>query len=54
MLSDDSEGWDSGVDGREAQRERIYVCLSLIHIVEQQKLTQHCKAITHAQSLSHV
>ena len=54
MLSDDSEGWDSGVDGRQAQREKIYVYLSLNHIVVQQKLAQHCKAITCAQLLSHV
>ena len=54
MLSDDSEGWDSGVDGRQAQRETIYVELSQIHMVVQQKLTQHCKAITCVQGLSHV
>ena len=44
MLREDREGWDgSGVGGR-LKRERIYVYLQLIHVV-QQKLTQHCKAI---------
>ena len=36
-------GW--GRDGREALREGIDVYLQLIHIVVQQKVTQHCKAI---------
>ena len=44
--------WGGGWEG--AQRERICVYLSLIHTVVQQKLTQQCKAITRAQSLSHV
>ena len=30
---------------RESQREGMYVHLELIHIVVQQKLTHHCKAI---------
>ena len=28
-----------------SKREGIYVCLSVIHVVVQQKLIQHCKAI---------
>ena len=30
---------------RRLKREGIYVYLKLIHVVVQQKLTQHCKAI---------
>jgi len=37
-------GMGSGVRGR-LKREGIYVYLQLIHIVAQQKLTQHCRAI---------
>ena len=36
MLCDDLEGWN-GWGGREDQREGIYVCLELIHIVTEQK-----------------
>ena len=48
MLCDDLEGWDRG-GGREAQEGGdmgIYGYVQLIHFVVQQKLTQHCKAIT--------
>ena len=31
--------------GERLKREGIYVCLWLIHIVVQQKLTQHCEAV---------
>ena len=40
VLCDDIEGWEGG------KREVIYVHIQLIHVVVQQKLTQHCKAIT--------
>ena len=42
---DDLVGWDWGKEGR-SQREGIYVYISLIHFIAQQKVTQHCKAIT--------
>ena len=45
MLCEDLEGWDRGVGGR-FTREGIHVYLWLIHIVVQQKPTQHCKVIT--------
>ena len=41
---DDLGGWDWGKEGR-SQREGIYVYISLIHFIAQQKVTQHCKAI---------
>lgn len=41
---DDLDGWDWGEEGR-SQREGIYVYISLIHFIAQQKVTQHCKAI---------
>ena len=47
MLCDDPDGrmgWGGAVGGM-FKREVIYVCLELIHIVIQQKLTQHCKTI---------
>ena len=45
MLCDDLEGWDGG-GGREAQEEGdICIHIAVSHCV-QQKLTQHCKAIT--------
>ena len=47
MLCDDLDGWDRVV-GREAEEGGemgIYVCIWLIHVVVQQKLTQHCEAI---------
>ena len=34
-----------GEDGREAQEEETNVYIRLIHVVLQQKLTQHCKAV---------
>ena len=43
MLCDDPERWD-GVGGREAQEGVMYVHIRLIHVVVQQKPTQHCKA----------
>ena len=44
MLSDEREAWDVGA-GREVQEAGMYVHIWLIHIVVQQKITQHCKAI---------
>ena len=44
MLWDDLHGWD-GV-GERFKREGIYAYTYLIHVIIQQKLTQHCKAIT--------
>ena len=46
MLCDNLECgmWDVGVRGK-LSREGIYADTWLIHIVVQQKLTQHCKAI---------
>ena len=53
--------WDGGVGcwggvmGGRLKRKGIYVYIQLIHIVVQQKLTQHCKAIiSSVQSLSRV
>jgi len=43
VLCDDLEGWD-GKLGRRLKRGEICV-IWLIHVVVQQKLTQHCKAI---------
>lgn len=43
MLHGDLDEWD-GCGGKEAQRERVYVCIWMIHAVVQQKLTQNCKA----------
>ena len=37
-------GWDEGVEGG-SRREGICVLLQLIHVVLQQKLTRHCRAI---------
>ena len=42
MLCDDLEGGMAA--GRRLKREGIYVYINLIHLVVQQKLTQHCKA----------
>ena len=39
------EGWDGGVMEGRLKREGVYVDLQLTHIVVQQKLTQHSKAI---------
>ena len=39
------EGWDEERDGREVQREGIYVYLWLIHVEVWQKTTKFCKAI---------
>ena len=44
MLCDDLERWNLGVGGR-LKREGMYVSMWLIHVVVQQKLMQHCKAI---------
>lgn len=42
VLCNDLEGkWGGG----RRKRERIYVCVQLAHLVEQQRLTQHRKAI---------
>ena len=50
MLCVDIEGWEREVGGR-LKRKGIYV-YSVIHIVVQQELTQHGKAIAVVQSLS--
>ena len=42
---EDLEGCDVRGSGRGLKREGIYIYLELIHVVVQQKLTQHCKAI---------
>ena len=46
VLCDDLEGWDWGgrIGGR-FKRQRTYVYTKLIHVVVQQELTQHCRAI---------
>ena len=38
--------WDGDEVGRRSKGEGIYVYLKLIHFAVQQKLTEHCKAIT--------
>ena len=48
---DDLQGWygeEAGVDGRVGVGGRgyMYAYIQLIHFVVEQKLTQHCKAIT--------
>ena len=45
MLCDDLEAWDGLEGGGTFKKEAIYVYLWLIHIVVQQKPTEHCKAI---------
>ena len=50
VLCDELEGWDRGVWARGSvggrlKKEGIYVYFWLIHIVVQQKPTQHCKAM---------
>jgi len=45
VLCDDLEGWDRGEDRERLKTEEIHVHLQLVHIVVQQKLTQHCKAV---------
>ena len=42
--ADDLEGREGGM-GERLKREGTYVYIQLIHVVEQQKLTQHCKAV---------
>ena len=45
MLYDDLRaGMGGGVGGR-FKKEEVYVYIQLIHIIVQQELTQHCKAI---------
>ena len=45
QLCDDLEGWDgAGVRGRR-KWEGICVYIEPIHVVVQQKVTHHCKAI---------
>ena len=43
VLDGDLDGWQ-GQGVERSKREGIYVCLSVIHVVVQQKLIQHCKA----------
>ena len=38
-------GWGEESGGREAQEGGVDIYMELIHVVVQQKLTQHCKAI---------
>ena len=45
VLCDDLDG-RSGRVGRRLKREGICVYIQLIHVAVEQKLTQHCKAIT--------
>ena len=45
LLCDDLEGGPEVEGGRSHKKEGIYVRIQLIHVVVQQKLTQHCKAI---------
>ena len=47
VLCDDLEVWDGGVGGR-LKREGLRVLVELIHVVVQQKLTQHSKATMRA------
>ena len=43
MLCDDLKGWDWGEGG--SRGREVYVHIQLIHVVVQEKLTHHCKAI---------
>ena len=45
VLCDNLEGWDGGLLGGKLKREGFYIYLQLIHMVVQQKLAHHCKAI---------
>ena len=45
LFHDDVEAWDCEVSGGRFRRAGVYVCTQLIHLVVQQKLTQHYKAI---------
>ena len=44
MLCDDLEGWDGGMEGDSVGKGSMYA-YSRYHVVLQQNLTQHCKAI---------
>jgi len=44
VLWNNLKEWDEGLGGR-VKREKLHVCLQLIHTVVQQKLTQHGKAV---------
>ena len=44
-VCDDLERWEQGWEGGRLNWEGIFVYLGLIHAAQQQKLTQHCKAI---------
>ena len=41
-LCDDAEGWEGG--GGRLEREKMHIHRQLIHIIVQQKLTQHFQA----------
>ena len=43
MLCDDLHGFGGG---KRSKRDGIYVYIQLIHFIVQQKITEHCKAIT--------
>ena len=45
MLCGNPGGWDEGSVGGISEKERIYVYIYMIHLVVQQKVTQHCKAV---------
>ena len=53
MLCDDQDSWHGGGEGGRHKKEGRYIYiyvytrtrLQLVHIVVQEKLTQHCKAI---------
>ena len=45
MLYDDLRAGMGGEVGGRFKKEEVYVYIQLIHIIVQQELTQHCKAI---------
>ena len=45
VLCDGLEEWDGGGVGGRFKREGIHAHIQLIHIVVQQKLRQHCRAV---------
>ena len=45
MLCNDLNGWDGGGVGGRSKQKGIYENIRLIHVIVQQKLAQHCKAI---------
>ena len=45
MLCDDLRAGMGGGAGGKFRKEEVYAYIPLIHIIVQQELTQHCKAI---------